>query len=141
MLLFASCAPDQEMAQENVVEVQTIEELSSLSGIDIKIPSTARNTSFSIINSIIAKADYSYNSVLFTHRASKLSSGETLSGITIKASRESKLTFDDRAEITVIDYPSGAREAVWYVNGTYNSLYSEKSISDDLITEICDLII
>lgn len=141
IMLISGCAPSVGYSEDTVEEVESLENLCEQSGLEIKIPSTARNSEFRIINNYIAESKFSFNTVIFTYRASKITSGEQLSGIAEKAESETELDLGERAEVTVYTYKDGSREATWYVNGTYNSLYTENNATNDLLTEICDLIV
>lgn len=141
--VLCSCNKSVSITQwdENLEQTDSIESLGDQIGFDIKIPSTAKNTGFAIINNVIGEVTFSFNSIVYMYRASKIVSGSQLHKIAFDDKSLSEIAIGDRAQVKAYTADDGGRVAQWYVDGTYYSLYTKKGISDDAITELCDLLI
>lgn len=141
ILMLSGCSKGTDATADTIETAESLESLCTQVGVEINLPGTARYKEFFVVNSVVARVKYSFNSVFFTHSASKILSGEGLSGITDKIQSESSFTLDKRAELKYYTYENGRREAVWTKDGVNHSIYAEKNVSDDLLTELCDLVI
>lgn len=141
LLLTCSCSDNTVNSKgEKVVPVEDVETLAAAVSVDVTVPSTAKYVTCSIVNDFIGEIEFSYNSIIFVYRASKLISGEDLHGFKDLTSNGT-VEIGDRAEIEMFTAEDGSRVATWYIKGTSYSVSSVKSVSDDFITELCDLII
>ena len=135
--LTASCIK----APTLVEEVATAEELTERVGFTMAVPSTAKYATYSIIETTTAEARFSFNSFIFVYRGSKLNADAALHQKEGEAEATSTIEIDDRATVTISSYPDGSRIASWNYNGTNYTLYAQKSVVDDVFSELCDLII
>ena len=140
-LMLSGCSKDTDTVQDTVETAESLEALCTQVGVEINVPSTARYQEYFVVNSVVARVNYSFNTVFFTHNASKVLSGTGLSGISDKIQYENSITLDNRAELKFYTYENGMREAVWTKNGVNHSICTEKNVTDDLLTELCDLVI
>ncbi len=136
-----SCDSTATKGKQVITEVDDVKSLSEQIGFDVTVPSTARNVTCTIIDNVISNVNFDYNSILFEFRASKVISGEQLYGINKKITSDNKLQIDKRAEVETYLIDGGGRIAYWYKDGTHYSLICFKTISNDALTEILDLMI
>lgn len=145
VLLFslAACADDGAVSdyEENVEPAQDVQSLSDQVGVSMTVPATAKNVECSIINNIVGRITFSFNSIIYEYRSSKLLSGRQLSKKTYSDSTRSDISIGDRASLQLYTDGDGGRIAVWSLEGTNYSLYCRKNISNDALTELCDLLI
>lgn len=127
---------------DKIEETDSAESLTEQIGFDMSIPATAKNAEFCIINSTIAEIRFSFNSIKYVYRGSKLYSNKQLHGMSVNgANPDYTIDIGDRATVSIY-YPSGGGTVVtWYIEGTYYSLTSVKGVNSDVVTELCDLII
>ena len=141
----ASCGKKQNVpyTQENetAVPAESAEDVARQLNINITLPDTARNVECAIVNDIIAQINFSFNSILYEYRASKLIYDQQLCKRTYNASKGVTLNIGDRAQLEVFDADEGGKAVLWYVEGTCYSLTCSKNISNDAITELCDLLV
>jgi hypothetical protein len=126
---------------QDVVEKQSDEEVAAAAGISFSVPDSAKYATYSVVNTHIGEARFTFNSIVFVYCGSKLSAGESLHRVKGKAITTTTLTIDTRATVSVDSYQEGWRLASWNYKGTNYSLFTEKAVSDDTITELCDLLI
>ncbi len=124
-----------------IEEVATADELSARVGFTVAVPSTAKYTTFSIIENTMAEARFTFNSFIFIYRGSKLTSGDALHGKGTDFIANTPLELGDRTTITVSSLADGSRLATWTYNGTNYSLFAQKAVTDDVFMELCDLIV
>lgn len=142
LLLLTSCA-----AQKNGGGVEKTEavtdaiSLSSQMGFEMSAPATAKNVECAMVDDLIGQITFSFNSVVFVYRGSKVMNGSSLYRAERLDDTKSEIEIGDRATVSVYFDKEGGRIAEWSAGGTYYALTSVKGISDDQITELCDLII
>lgn len=141
ILIVLTLACSCEKKEEEVVAVSGAEEVADLVGISFSIPDTAKYTSFSVIKTFIGEARFTFNSIVFVYCGSKVSAEESLHRVEGDAVDLTSITIDTRATVSVTTFEGGSRVATWNYGGTNYSLYAEKAVSDDTITELCDLLI
>lgn len=124
-----------------MVTVATAEEVSAGIGASFTVPDTAKYATFTVTDQSIGEATFTFNGVNFVYRASKLSADKSLHGIDDDPTSENIITIDTRADVTVKIFEDYSQLATWRYNGTNYSLYMQKTVSDDTITELCDLLI
>ncbi len=124
-----------------IEEVASAEELSERIGFTMAVPSTAKYTTFSIIENKIAQARFTFNSYIFIYRGSKLVSDNDLHEKGDKFEANTTLELGDRATLNVSTLADGSRLVTWNYNGTNHSLFAQKSVTDDMFLELCDLIV
>ena len=137
LIAFSSCSKKTP----DVVEAESAEQVSATVGISFSIPESAKYASFNIVQTHIGEAKFTFNSVVFVYCGSKLSAGESLHRVQGNVMTTTTIQIDTRATVSVDSYEEGYRLASWNYMGTNYSLFSEKPVSDDLITELCDLLI
>ena len=137
LLTLASCSEKTH----DVVSAQSDEEVAASVGISFAVPDTAKYATYSIVNTHVGEAKFTFNSVVFTYCGSKISAGESLHRVGGKVMTTTSLTIDTRATVSVDSYKEGWRLASWNYKGTNYTLFTEKAVSDDTITELCDLLI
>ncbi len=135
--LTASCIK----APTLIEEVATADELSARVGFTMAVPKSAKYTTFSIIETTIAEARFSFNSFIFVYRGSKIVAENALHGKGEEFQGNSTIEIGDRASVTISSLADGSRIAMWYYNGTNYSLFAQKAVPDDVFSELCDLII
>lgn len=138
---FTSCSSGDALVYETHENAESVESLSAQLGIDITVPSTARNVTCSIINGLIANVDFSFNTVLYNYRASKINSGALMSNVTGDITENGVIDIGDRAQVSTYTDEDGKRIAIWYKGGTHYVLSCAKAVSNDTLTELCDLLI
>ena len=124
-----------------IEEVATADELTARAGFTMDIPKSAKYATFSIIETTTAEARFSFNSFIFVYRGSKLASGAALHQKGEDFAGNSTIEIGDRATVTISSLSDGSRVATWTYNGTNYSLFAQKSVSDDVFSELCDLLI
>ena len=140
MVLLLSLASCSEKTND-VVSAQSADEVASSVGISFSVPDSAKYATYSIINTHIGEARFTFNSVVFVYCGSKISAGESLHRVNGKVTTTTTLEIDTRATVSVDSYQEGWRLASWNYGGTNYTLFTEKAVSDDAITELCDLLI
>lgn len=143
LLVCTVCSCSDEIItgkNETVEPVDNVETLCAAVGVDMPLPSTAKNITCSIVNDFIGQIEFTFNSIIYVFRASKVNSGELLHGID-KIESTGTIEIGDRAEIETFTVKEGGRVAIWYIEGTSYSVTSVKTVSDDALTELCDLLI
>ena len=137
LTLACSCIKQPQLIEE----VETVEELSSRVGFKMEVPSSAKYTTFSIIEDTIAQARFTFNSFIFIYRGSVLNSGNDLHEKGDKFMSTNTLELGDRTVLSVNSLEDGSRLVTWTYGGTNYSLFTQKSVSDDVFMELCDLIV
>ena len=117
------------------------DELSQRVGFDMSVPATAKNVECAVVNTTTGQITFSFNSIIYVLRGSKLVGGEQLHKKQADDSTHKQITVDERATVDLYTDRDGGRIAQWYVNGTNYALTSQKGVSDDALTELCDLLI
>lgn len=139
LLLISSCAPEPgQPLNESSVDVESLEMLSNQIGFSVTLPEDARNTSFFIINDVIAQVTFAYEGIAYTFRASKIYSGQSLYGMYDNFSSETTFTLTDNTEAVNSVFKDGANLVTWFDAGVYKSLYCTKNISENTFITICD---
>ncbi len=137
LTLACSCIKQPQLIEQ----VETVEELSERVGFKMEVPSSAKYTTFSIIEKTTAEARFTFNSFIFIYRGSVLLSGNDLHEKGDKFISTNTLELDDRTVLTVNFLEDGSRLVTWYYGNTNYSLFTQKSVSDDVFLELCDLIV
>ena len=115
--------------------------LSEQIGFEMSAPATAKNVECAVINNIIGQITFSFNSIIYVYRGSKISGGAELHKKSYDESTHTEISIGDRAAVDLYTDDDGGRIAQWYLEGTYFSLCCQKDVSDDALTELCDLLI
>jgi len=137
LTFFCSCIKQPTLIEE----VASADELSARVGFTMSVPSTAKYTTFSIIETTTAEARFTFNSFIFIYRGSKISAGDALHGKGSDFVANTTLELDTRTTLTVSSMEDGSRVATWNYNGTNYSLFAQKAVTDDVFLELCDLIV
>ncbi len=124
-----------------IEEVETADELSERLGFTMAVPSTAKYTTFSIIETTMGEVRFTFNSFIFIYRGSKISSDAALHEKGTDFEATSSIEVGERATVAISTYKDGSRVATWNYGGTNYSLFTQKSVPDDTFLELCDLII
>ena len=143
-LSLAACSKTKDPGgfEEVYEETDSPELLTEQIGFDMSVPATARSVECFTINSNIAEIRFSFNSILFVYRGSKLYHGKQLHKMDIDESKPVEMIeIGDRATVSLFYTEEGNTVVTWYVEGTYYSLTSVKGVNSDAVTELCDLII
>lgn len=136
IILLSGCEVKPPMPLDEVsVPTEDVSSLSSQIGIQMSVPQKARNVMCSIINDLIAECEFSYDGVIFAHRASKTYSGTQLYGVAGKTKEVESFENGD-IEVDVFSFENGATVALWYENGNHHSLYSLKIVSAEVLKSI-----
>ncbi len=139
ILLISFCSCDK--IDTKIEEVSSDTELSERIGFTIDVPETVKYETFTIIDNTVGQAKFTFNGYIFVYRGSKLSADASLYQIDSNVVGTVDLTIDTRAVVNVKSLENGGRVAVWNYNGTNYTLYAQKSASDDVFTELLDLLI
>lgn len=137
VLCLASC----KKKDDSRVEMKSAEEVCAKIGADFVLPKSIRYPTFYVIDEVVGEAEFAFNGFIFTFRASKIKAGDSLFEKKESVVGTSSFDIDTRATVTINSYSDGARLATWYYKGTNHILYTEKSASDDVFTELCDLLV
>ncbi len=132
---------DVNINEEVTAQPDSAQTLSEQIGFDISAPATAKNVEYAIINDTIAQITFSFNSIIYEYRASKIYSGSQLHKKTLDENSQSELDIGQRATVELYRDTENGLIAQWSAGGTNYSLYSVKNVSEDAITELCDLLI
>ena len=104
------------------------------------IPATAKDAEYAVVNELTAQATFTFNSIIYVFRASKIYSGEQLHGKNLNTAERS-IEIGDRATVTYCLDEQGGAVVQWTAGGTNYAFTSVKPLNDDIVTELCDLII
>lgn len=128
-------------SQEISEPTDSAQTLSEQIGFEMSAPATAKNVECAVINNTVGEIKFSFNSIIYEFRGSKLLSGSELHKNTYNESTRNEISIGERASVELYTDVEGGRIAQWYLNGTNFSLCCQKSVSDDALTELCDLLI
>lgn len=127
--------------EETVDAAADTEELSERVGFDMSVPATAKNVECAVVNTTTGQVTFSFNSIIYVLRGSKLVGGELLHKKRVDDSTHTQVSIGQRATVDLYTDRDDGRVAQWYVNGTNYTLTSQKDVSNDALTELCDLLI
>lgn len=119
----------------------SVESLCEQIGLDMQVPSTAKSIECAVINNTIGEITFSFNSVIYVYRGSKLEKGVQLHKKAYNESSCRDVPLGERASLEFYNSDEGGCIAQWYLNGTNYSVTAQKAVSDDALTELCDLLI
>jgi len=117
------------------------DELSERVGFEMSVPATAKNVECAVVNTTTGQITFSFNTVIYVLRGSKLVGGELLHKKRVDNSTHTQVSIGQRATVDLYTDRDGGRIAQWYINGTNYTLTSQKDVSNDALTELCDLLI
>ena len=127
--------------EETVDAAADTDELSERVGFEMSVPATAKNVECVVVNTTTGQITFSFNTVIYVLRGSKLVGGELLHKKRVDNSTHTQVSIGQRATVDLYTDRDGGRIAQWYINGTNYTLTSQKDVSNDALTELCDLLI
>lgn len=127
--------------EETVDAAADTDELSERVGFEMSVPATAKNVKCAVVNTTTGQITFSFNTVIYVLRGSKLVGGELLHKKRVDNSTHTQVSIGQRATVDLYTDRDGGRIAQWYINGTNYTLTSQKDVSNDALTELCDLLI
>ena len=127
--------------EETVDAAADTDELSERVGFEMSVPATAKNVECAVVNTTTGQITFSFNTVIYVLRGSKLVGGELLHKKRVDNSTRTQVSIGQRATVDLYTDRDGGRIAQWYINGTNYTLTSQKDVSNDALTELCDLLI
>lgn len=127
--------------EETVDAAADTDELSERVGFEMSVPATAKNVECAVVNTTTGQITFSFNTVIYVLRGSKLVGGELLHKKRVDNSTHTQVSIGQRATVDLYTDRDGGRIAQWYINGTNYTLTSQKDVSNDALTELCDLLI
>ena len=127
--------------EETVDAAADTDELSERVGCEMSVPATAKNVECAVVNTTTGQITFSFNTVIYVLRGSKLVGGELLHKKRVDNSTHTQVSIGQRATVDLYTDRDGGRIAQWYINGTNYTLTSQKDVSNDALTELCDLLI
>lgn len=127
--------------EETVDAAADTDELSERVGFEMSVPVTAKNVECAVVNTTTGQITFSFNTVIYVLRGSKLVGGELLHKKRVDNSTHTQVSIGQRATVDLYTDRDGGRIAQWYINGTNYTLTSQKDVSNDALTELCDLLI
>lgn len=143
LLSLGSCSEGTVPAggEETVDAAADTDELSERVGFEMSVPATAKNVECAVVNTTTGQITFSFNTVIYVLRGSKLVGGEQLHKKRVDNSTHSQVGIGQRATVDLYTDRDGGRIAQWYIKGTNYTLTSQKDVSNDALTELCDLLI
>lgn len=143
LLSLGSCSEGTVPAggEETVDAAADTDELSERVGFEMSVPATAKNVECAVVNTTTGQITFSFNTVIYVLRGSKLVGGEQLHKKRVDNSTHTQVSIGQRATVDLYTDRDGGRIAQWYINGTNYTLTSQKDVSNDALTELCDLLI
>lgn len=143
LLSLGSCSEGTVPAggEETVDAAADTDELSERVGFEMSVPATAKNVECAVVNTTTGQITFSFNTVIYVLRGSKLVGGELLHKKRVDNSTHTQVSIGQRATVDLYTDRDGGRIAQWYINGTNYTLTSQKDVSNDALTELCDLLI
>ena len=102
------------------------------------LPDDASNEKCAVISDLIGEVEFTYQGIVFVHRTSKVYSDKTLYGKTEPVKFRETATLGESIEVTINSFKNGETLALWYDEGVFHSLYSQKIISTDILIELCE---
>ena len=127
--------------EETVDAAADTDELSERVGFEMSVPATAKNVECAVVNTTTGQITFSFNTVIYVLRGSKLVGGELLHKKRVDNSTHTQVSIGQRTTVDLYTDRDGGRIAQWYINGTNYTLTSQKDVSNDALTELCDLLI